>query len=130
MSINIWDARSMMALPVVGDGERKGPKGSGSCFCHASAERGRKASWYAFQREALERGGEVLAEIGTKIETKPGLASIQALFLFRAQRQFSQFPSQWQWHGGDGPTTMLPLGAILWLFSPWKTRRSRGTPLR
>ena len=40
--------------------------GWGSCFGHASAERGREASWYAFQRKALERGGMGMAEIGTK----------------------------------------------------------------
>ncbi len=37
--------------------------GLGSFFGNAFAERGRFASWYAFQREALERGGEGMAEI-------------------------------------------------------------------
>ena len=46
----------------------KGASGVGSCFGHASAERGREASWYAFQREALERGGVGAAEI----KAKPG----------------------------------------------------------
>ena len=36
---------------------------------HPTAKLGRKASWYAFQREALERGGGSAAEI----KTKPGL---------------------------------------------------------
>jgi hypothetical protein len=40
--------------------------GFGSCFGHACAERGREASWYAFQREALDRGCEGMAEIETK----------------------------------------------------------------
>ncbi len=40
--------------------------GFGFCFGHASAERGREASWYAFQREALERAGDSATEIKTR----------------------------------------------------------------
>jgi hypothetical protein len=43
-----------------------GIDGFGPCFGHASAERGREASWYASQREALEREGEGMAELETK----------------------------------------------------------------
>ena len=39
----------------------------GSCYGHASVERGRKTSWYAFQRKALERAAEETA----KIEIRP-----------------------------------------------------------
>jgi hypothetical protein len=41
-------------------------RGFGSCFGHASEERGREESWYAFQRKALGRGGEGMTEIETK----------------------------------------------------------------
>ena len=42
--------------------------GLGYRFDHASAERGREASWYAFQRKALERGG---VKGTAEIETEP-----------------------------------------------------------
>ena len=38
-------------------GSPKSVTTSNFCFGHAFAEREREASWYAFQREALERGG-------------------------------------------------------------------------
>ena len=43
-------------------------KKAGSCFSHASSERGREASWYSLQRDALEQGGEGMAEIEIKLE--------------------------------------------------------------
>ena len=55
-----------------------GTCGLGSFFGHAPAEHGREASWYAFQREALERGGrggEGMAEI----ETRPGLCKVPSV---------------------------------------------------
>ena len=49
------------------------PTGSSTRFAKnrqcSPAELGRKASWYAFQREALERGGGSAAEIKTKPES-------------------------------------------------------------
>ena len=42
------------------------------CFGHAFTERGREASWYAFQRKALERGGKDTAKIRTKPPKRNG----------------------------------------------------------
>ena len=61
--------RFLEELPGYFGGWKDDAGGFGSCFGHESAEGGREASWYAFQREALERGGrggENMAEIKTR----------------------------------------------------------------
>ena len=63
--------------------------GFGVCFGHASAGHGREASWYAIQREALERGGrggEGMAEIETKPE-KRNFGKLLSRFVSRAKEK-------------------------------------------
>ena len=73
--------------------------GGGSWIGHSLAERRREASWYAFQREALERDGKRVTEIKTKPlgRVERGLYSSSGF-----HHLIKQFPGQNQCHRMSG----------------------------